>query len=532
MSRKKKRFGVLIRVSTERQAKRGESLRSQTQDIEDAVGQLGAVITKRYVGQEHGTAGHERKLFEQLLNDASRSRKPFDAVMVWDASRWSRDPVKGYEGLTILRDSGIEFYTLVTRHDLCRPDVLQQLAFTTVINSGQAAIQTQKSILNKIHRAQRGIPSAGSLPFGRIYDKTKGKWRLDKGKVAKIKDCADRYLDGEAMKDLAKEYGINLSTLHDVLTKRSGPYFVVRFQKKEFNIDSGDIKIKVPPLLDAKTRRAISSKVAANKTYSHGKNKHDYLFSRMVFCGVCHRAMSGQLNAGIRYYRRAPDCACFTGHVRADYLEDTVMRRLFDMLGNRQAVREAIERAQPDIGKLSKLQQRMKRHVANLKTIEEGRQRLLRRVVKGTIEEQHADAQLIELREREGKTQDQIAEVQALIERYPDPDALDNATRKYSKARIACLERDYSHMTHDQKRKLVETVFAGKTTNGLRMGIYVESIPEYVNKRPRHWSWSIQGILVPSWEQSGDTTMGEEHYAFDPEHDLMPNDFVTSSGSY
>lgn len=98
-SGKKLRFAALIRVSTEKQAKRGESLKTQQTQIEQAVESLSGRITRTYSGQEHATPDQERELLEQLLSDAERTDRPFDAVIVADPSRWSRDNAKNEEGL-------------------------------------------------------------------------------------------------------------------------------------------------------------------------------------------------------------------------------------------------------------------------------------------------------------------------------------------------------------------------------------------------------------------------------------------------
>ena len=53
---------------------------------------LGGRIVEWYGGQEHGTAGYEKKEVDRLIADAGRGR--FDAVIVTDADRWSRDNTK------------------------------------------------------------------------------------------------------------------------------------------------------------------------------------------------------------------------------------------------------------------------------------------------------------------------------------------------------------------------------------------------------------------------------------------------------
>src|SRR5215831_14447055 len=84
------RLAALSRVSTEKQEQQGESLRTQRTQIEQAAKRIGGTIVKWYSGAEHATEGYERKLFAQMLQDATQHR--FDALMVADASRLTRDP--------------------------------------------------------------------------------------------------------------------------------------------------------------------------------------------------------------------------------------------------------------------------------------------------------------------------------------------------------------------------------------------------------------------------------------------------------
>ena len=70
MGKKILRFAPIIRVSTETQAKKGESLRTQKKHIIRFVDQLGGVIPEhcwKYRGQEHATPDQERKKLDQLL---------------------------------------------------------------------------------------------------------------------------------------------------------------------------------------------------------------------------------------------------------------------------------------------------------------------------------------------------------------------------------------------------------------------------------------------------------------------------------
>ena len=345
------RFAPLVRVSTEKQDKQGESLKTQRKQIIQYVETLKGTIPKscwQYSGQEHATPGFERKNLEQLLNDSSKDI--FDAIIVCDVSRWSRDNKKSEDGLEILRENDIKFFAGTTEYDLFDPQNIMFLAMNTVMNELLALNQTKKSLENRIERAEKNIPTGGKLPFGRTYDKQKNLWGVDKEKQKNIIWAADCYLKGESLLKLAKTLNMNPTNLWKTLTKRSGNRWEVRFRsrKKKLKIDK-TVEIKIPRLLSQEIIEQIHERAESNKTFTHGHARHQYLLARMVFCGHCGYAMFGQTNNhnANRYYRhpRHRKKECDIGFwVRADDLEDAIMLRLFKMYGDIENMEKAMLR--------------------------------------------------------------------------------------------------------------------------------------------------------------------------------------------
>ena len=175
-------FAPLIRVSTEKQERKGESLKTQQNQLEQTIHSLNGKVYKWYSGQEHATPDNERKILEQLIGDAKEHK--FNAIMVADISRWSRDNKKSKEYLEILKKNQIEFYWLGRHMDLNVPFNNLMLGMGTEINEFFAAEQAYKSIINRIARAKQDIPVAGKLPYGRTYNKETKQWGIDLEKQA------------------------------------------------------------------------------------------------------------------------------------------------------------------------------------------------------------------------------------------------------------------------------------------------------------------------------------------------------------
>jgi DNA invertase Pin-like site-specific DNA recombinase len=412
------RFADLIRVSTEKQEKQGESLHIQRRSNEDDVKHLGGRIVARYGGQEHATPGYEKKEVDRLIADATKGK--FDAVIVHYADRWSRDNAKSKEGLEVLRDHRIRFFVGTTEMDLFDPQVRFQLGMHAEVGEFIALQQAKKSLESKIERAKQGKPSHGhQRPFGRIYNKETGEWEIDPKAHAMIKDIAERLLAGRSLVELSEEYNVSHSSLWKNLRYRCGDKWVIEFNSSRLNIHE-KVTIAVPRLLDEEVIKKIQRELTARRTYKHkppppkqGYVKRDYLLSQHVFCAGCGYALTGQCNTetGIHYYRHShPTSKPVSGerepcpfkhlskqYVRADDLERDVIKRLFIMLGNPAAIERAIKRAIPDCGDAQAKKEWLE---AELAKIERARSRLLDKITQELVTDEEVDPQLQKLKDR------------------------------------------------------------------------------------------------------------------------------------
>ena len=499
-------FAALRRVSTEKQEKEGESLRTQRTEITETVKQLNGSIVGWYGGQEHGTPGYEKKEIDRLLSDASKGK--FNAVIVNNADRWSRDNKKSDEGLKVFESCGVRFFVGLTEYSLRNPEHKLFLGMSSVIGQFLASNQKRKSIINRIARAKRGIPTVGNLPFARTYDEENG-WGIDKKKHENIKEIAKRYLEGESLAVLAPEFKMNLSALHKNLMKRCRDVWEIKFESKDLVIHEV-VKMKIPRLLSDETIKAMLEKAAANKTFTHGKIKHDYLLGRMVFCGHCGYAMTGQTNVkddkAISYYRHtyaklAKPCPHKKTWLHCDDLDDIVLRYLFEMFGNPKKVQAAIEKAVPNLEKMNQYREQAERIQKEVSSIQTGRERIIRYIAKDTISDKQAEKELNELTAKENKLTEKLVQITNSIDNCPSPKSIEKASKRIANqfgsktvnVRLMLAKkyanREFDKMTYSEKRAFVKNVFSGKTADGKRMGVYV-----HWNKDG--WKFDIKGQLI------------------------------------
>jgi len=140
MATGKLRFAALIRVSTEKQSEKGESLRTQDNDTKQYSNLLGGKIVARYGGQEHATPNWEKGEVDRLIRDAALNK--FDAVIVSNVFRWSRDNVKSKEGLAAFLKHRVRFFVGMVEFDLFSPQHKLFLGMSAEIgefNAGKVA---------------------------------------------------------------------------------------------------------------------------------------------------------------------------------------------------------------------------------------------------------------------------------------------------------------------------------------------------------------------------------------------------------
>ena len=540
---KRLRFAALIRVSTEKQENEGESLRTQRKQIEQAVKSVGGEIVDWYGGQEHATEGWERQELDRLIADAQKKHRQFDAVIVADASRWSRDPVASEQHLEVLREHDVRFFVLSQEHDLHNDDARLFLGMSALINGYSARVTVRKSFENRIERAKRGIPTAGSLPFGRTFDKKTEQWGIDREKQREMQRIAKRYLKGERLVDIARDLGIGQMTIYTRL-KRCGDKFPVEFKSDKLKRHE-TIEMEVPPLLDEKTMAAIRQRMKNNRTIDRKHLKHRYLLSKVVVCGYCGSALSGQANEWGRYYRhfRKKECK-LQGYIPADDLERTVMIHLFDAFGNPAEVERAIKAAIPNRDQLDEAHERLCEIAEQLEKTEANRDRIMGRLMKGTLSEDKADKYLDEVNDREAELHREQERLNQMMSQQPNPARVKAISEQVSKgfkpirltsailtAKCDLANYKFDKMTWEDQRTLVKLVFSGELNDGRRMGVYVTN-----GDGERRWRFVLRGHLI---DQEGYAPRKidpiEDYFGLSAsrQRELMQlGDMVTDSQSY
>jgi DNA invertase Pin-like site-specific DNA recombinase len=490
------RFAPLVRVSTEKQKAKGESLTTQKAQIIQYVQSLKGTIPEscwEYSGQEHATPDQERRKLDKLLSDSGKGI--FDAVIVCDASRWSRDNLKSKEGLKILLSNDIKFFVGTMEYDLNNPEHSFYLGISAEIGEFQARQGSLKSITNRINLAKRGVPASGLLPYGRTFNKVTEKWGLDEDKKRIIEICAQRYIAGDSLKDIARTYNMDYTNLWDILNRHSGTEYTCRFRYK--NIDE-TVVMTIPRLLEENVIEAIYEKGKAKKTYQHGSINIQYLLSRMIFCSKCGKPYFGiSTPSKRRYYRHAryQKLTCKEEkNIDANDIELAILIHLVKTLGDPERIKKAIQQATPDFSKLEGLGKERDKLNNELKKITIQKDKIVEKVSLGLMDDEDIKSIMGKLKEQIASINNRVTVINNEMENVPEPDKVkklsvfagkvfQNTLKTGGDPTSYILKKDYTW-----KRNLIEHAFAGTDSHGNRLGVYIE-------KTDSGWSFEIRGTL-------------------------------------
>ncbi len=494
------RFCPLIRVSTEAQEKKGESLKTQKKQIIQAVEILKGIIPKhcwKYSGQEHATPQMDRQKLDMLLEYANKDI--FDAIVVADGSRWSRDNLKSKQGIEIFKNTGIRFFITTTEYDLFNPEHVLFLSLSVEVGEFQASQNAKKSILNKIERLRQNIPASGSLPYGRTYDKESGKWGIDELKKKRIQKAAEMYLRGDSFETVAKRTGINTAYLYQILMKRCSDTYEVEFKSKKFNIYE-KVVLKVPRLLPEATIEEMRKKSEAAKTFTHGESKYKYLLQRMIFCGHCNRPMFGSTQHGkFRYYKHTERCDCKAfSYIRCDDIEQAVMEDIRYLIGDRKAREDAMKKAAIGLAEIKTSRNKKQNFEKELAKVKKDKSRLVQAVIDEILPEDTIKEKMKELTERERLIREDIQKIDAKLNSMVTEEQIKQRAKVFDLKKQVLDEQlqhsfygskaHFNEMSFEEKRALLQILFAGKDADGKRLGVYLE-------KKNDKWIYVIKGAF-------------------------------------
>ncbi len=179
-----------------------------------------------------------------------------------------------------------------------------------------------------------------------------GRWFItEKGK--QLKQLLIRYVNGEGLEPLAKEYGVCTATItRNVRNGNLAGTYYAKFSSKHIDIKEEDRVIAVPGIpevISPQLQQRVQDHMKHNQTWNKS-NKQKYQLASFAYCSHCGKPLKGQTVKGFVYYRHygKDGINCPYRGIRGELLEKQVLDYLYSFFLDRPAYDKAIKDALPN----------------------------------------------------------------------------------------------------------------------------------------------------------------------------------------
>lgn len=351
------------RFSTDRQTE--NSTKFQKEAITEYTQKNNINLLRFYSDEGFSGTNTDRPAFQEMCTAAKMQL--FDAVLIYDISRASRDIVDWMEFRKIMRTLDIQVIS-VTQNlgDALDPDSY----LVELINAGigqHHVLQTrQKSIAGTTTKAKEGVFLGGYPPLG--YRIENGQYIIEESEAKYVRMIFKMYAAGKSYNEIIKALGglrgkrgavIGKTQLYRILQNERyiGTYTWNKKQYKIMNKWAGGkpnpnvVKIEgvIPPLVDMDVWERVQKRMSDKKRRAANKAKREYLLSGLIACDCCGGTYVGHTSTNTKGYEtvyymcgtKYRNHTCSAKNINGLQLEEFVVNHVKEYIRNMDFEQEA-----------------------------------------------------------------------------------------------------------------------------------------------------------------------------------------------
>ena len=344
------RAAAYARYSTDKQT--DNSIAYQLDAIRKYCREHDITIVATFADEAESGTNTDREGFRQMV--AAAGRGEFDAVVIYDVTRGSRDVGDWFTFRKAMLMLGVQVIaTTQSLGDITNSnDFLLELIS---VGMGQREVleARQKSINGVAVRARQGAFLGGVPPLG--YDIVNGAYVVNPCEARTVRTIFAMYADGQSYNAILEAIDgaigkrgqpLGRNSLHSILTNERyvGTYTWNKRRVKLFRKWAGGapnpncvrLEGHIPAIIDNETWERVQKRMSDNKRNAVNKAKRTYLLSGLIECEECGGTYVGHTSVNSkghepRYYvcgNRYRTHTCKGRNINADELETFVVQQL------------------------------------------------------------------------------------------------------------------------------------------------------------------------------------------------------------
>ncbi len=275
MANEIKQVALYIRVSTDQQAKHGDSLDEQQHTLNEYVRQQGNMrVFKTYI--DDGISGQKlyRDEFQKLLDDVKKGK--IDTILFTKLDRWFRN-LRHYLNIQEILDKNNVTWLAVTQPffntetAMGRSFVNQSMGFAEL--EAQMTSERIRAVFD--NKIRKGEVVSGKVPLG--YD-IKDKHLVPNEKAEIVKEIFQYYLETGSMRATVRHLENHFSMTRDYQSVRQ------MLTNRKYIGELRDNKNFCEPIIDRDVFERVQLQLSKNIRMN---KKRDYMFTGLLVCSEC-----------------------------------------------------------------------------------------------------------------------------------------------------------------------------------------------------------------------------------------------------
>ena len=359
---------LYARVSSDRQDV-DLSVSAQLRALKDYAKANGFSVAREYVDEAESGLVADRPQFREMIEEGSQPKAPFQVILVWKFSRFTRKREHAVAFKSMLRRKGVRVIS-ITEHADDSPTGKLMEAIIESVDEFYSENLAQDVVRGMREAASRGFFLGSKAPFGykrvKLNDGAKERptLKVDPATAPIVKGIFESSLRGNGLKEICKELNDQGITnrgkrwykggLHYLLTNEAytGTAVWGRTDKGEKAQDPVRVEGAWPALVSGELFDAVQQAMRdrAPKVQRPGRVGSKFLLSGLLKCGVCGRPYIGQGAKSGQYgyyvcgtlYREGAGTCNNARYLNAPRVEDFVVEKIRERILTEETIVELV----------------------------------------------------------------------------------------------------------------------------------------------------------------------------------------------
>ena len=479
---------LYARVSSDRQDV-DLSVSAQLRALKDYARANGYSVAREYVDEAESGRVADRPQFREMIEEGSQPKAPFEVILVWKFSRFTRKREHAVAFKSMLRRKGIRVVS-ITEHADDSPTGKLMEAIIESVDEFYSENLAEDVVRGMREAASRGFFLGSKSPFGykrvKVSDGAKERptLEIDPAAAPVVKELFQSSLRGNGLMEICKALNDRGVTnrgkrwykggLHYLLTNEAytGAAVWGRTSKGEKAQDPVRVEGAWPALVSREMFDAVQQAMRdrAPKVQRPARVGSRFLLSGLLKCGVCGRPYSGQgaKSGQFAYYIcgtlfREGAGTCSARYLNAPRVEDFVVEKIRERILTEETIVELVTLVAEEIDAMAgELSGRLDVIDAELGDVQSRLQRLYEALETSELTLEVLSPRIFSLRHRE----EQLEAARDDAERQLEQRRVELPTTEEIKGYVADFREFLQEGTFPERKALIRNFVEGIEVTG------------------------------------------------------------------